>query len=107
MKNLNAITVALLAGLVHAHSGVWTITVDGIRYVYWRSYSLIPLLTYLLRSYPARDARMDGRLGAKRVEWGFSDSGGRTWGPVENVNDQALACKRILILYRVGVTNML
>lgn len=49
---------------------------------------------------------MDGKLGAKRVEWGYSDSGGRTWGPVENLNDQALACKGVPILYLVGVTNM-
>jgi len=30
-------------------------------------------------------------LGAKRVEWSFSD-GGITWGPINSVNDAGLAC---------------
>jgi len=68
----NTIITVLFSSLVYAHSGVWNLDIDGI-------------------SYPARDARMDGRLGAKRIEWSFSDSG-RTWGPIENLNDQGLAC---------------
>lgn len=42
------------------------------------------------RSYPARDVRMDGRLGAKRVEWTASDTG---LAPIVGVEDPGLACK--------------
>jgi len=36
---------------------------------------------------------MDGKLGAKRIEWSFKDAG-VPWGPIENVNDPGLACGR-------------
>jgi len=42
--------------------------------------------------YPARDTRMDGRLGAKRVEWSFKDANGIPWAPVPGANDPAMAC---------------
>jgi hypothetical protein len=42
--------------------------------------------------YPAFDTRMDGKLGAKRVEWSFSDAG-VPWAPIQRVNDPSLACK--------------
>jgi len=35
---------------------------------------------------------MDGKIGAKRVEWSFKDSG-MVWGPVEKVDDPALTCE--------------
>jgi len=57
---------------VAAHSGVWNVEVDG-------------------NNYPARDTRIDPKLGAKRVEWTFKDSG-VPWAPVPNVLDQAMAC---------------
>jgi hypothetical protein len=47
-------------------------------------------------SYPARDTRMDGKLGAKRIEWSFSD-GGLPWAPIPSVNNAGMACKNIQI----------
>jgi len=69
-----AIITPLIAGLqlAAAHSGVWTVEVDG-------------------NNYPARDTRLDGKLGAKRIEWSFRDSG-VPWAPVPNVNDAGMAC---------------
>jgi hypothetical protein len=43
--------------------------------------------------YPARDARFDGKLGAKRIEWSFKDNLGQPWQATTNVKDQAIACK--------------
>lgn len=43
------------ASYVAAHSAVWNIKFDGI-------------------TYPARDARMDTQLGAKRVEWTYTNN---------------------------------
>jgi len=68
----SAFSTALFAGLAAAHSGVWTVEVDGV-------------------NYPAHDTRMDGKLGAKRIEWSFKDAG-VPWAPIQNVNDQGLAC---------------
>jgi len=66
------LVLPLFAGLVAAHSGVWNVEVDG-------------------NMYPARDARFDGKLGAKRIEWGFTDSG-VVWAPVKGLTSQGMAC---------------
>jgi len=69
------LTAALLtgfAGLAAAHSGVWRVEVDGV-------------------DYPARDTRMDGKLGARRIEWSFQDSG-VPWAPVGSVNGPDFTC---------------
>ncbi|KAF2674415.1 hypothetical protein BT63DRAFT_435525 [Microthyrium microscopicum] len=68
------IATSLLAGiqLAAAHSGVWNLDIDG-------------------NNYPARDTRLDGKLGAKRIEWSFSDSG-VPWAPIPNVNNAGMAC---------------
>jgi hypothetical protein len=42
--------------------------------------------------YLAFDTRLDGKLGAKRVEWSFKDAG-VAWAPIQNVNDPSLTCK--------------
>jgi len=65
---------ALLTGLAVAHSGVWHVDVDGV-------------------DYPARDTRMDGKIGARRIEWSFKDSGA-PWGPVGSVNGADFTCGR-------------
>jgi len=70
MKNI--LTGALLAGLAVAHSGIWHVGVDGV-------------------DYPARDTRMDGKLGARRIEWSFKDSGA-PWSPVGSVNGPDFTC---------------
>jgi len=67
-----AFTTALFTGLVVAHSGVWNVDIDGV-------------------NYPARDTRMDGKLGAKRIEWSFQDAR-VPWGPIEKVDDPGLTC---------------
>ncbi|KAF2666413.1 hypothetical protein BT63DRAFT_416786 [Microthyrium microscopicum] len=66
------LTVALSTGVALAHSGVWNLDIDGT-------------------NYPARDTRMDGKLGAKRIEWGFRDAG-VPWGPVSDVNSAGITC---------------
>jgi len=89
----NTIIIALLSSVAHAHSGVWNLEIDGLRYIVMLKTSGRIVLT-IFCSYPARDARMDGKLGAKRIEWSFSDSG-RLWGPVEKVDDPAITCKMV------------
>jgi hypothetical protein len=44
---------------------------------------------------------MDGKLGAKRVEWTFKDAG-VPWAPIPNVNDQGIACKHSYSHYNNG-----
>jgi hypothetical protein len=88
----STIIITLLSSLAHAHSGVWNLEIDGLRYIVMLKTSVRIMLT-IFCSYPARDARMDGKLGAKRIEWSFSDSG-ILWGPVDKVDDPALTCKR-------------
>jgi hypothetical protein len=34
---------------------------------------------------------MDGKLGAKRIEWSINDAG-IPWAPIESVSDPGLAC---------------
>jgi len=60
------------ASIAAAHSGVWRVTVDG-------------------NTYPAFDERMDGKVGAKRVEWTFR-SNGVPWAPITNVESPGFTC---------------
>jgi hypothetical protein len=83
------LTAAIFTGVAVAHSGVWTVEVDGVRCVYVLDQMIKLLLK--LPSYPARDTRMDGKLGAKRIEWSFKDAM-VPWGPIQNVNDPAITC---------------
>jgi hypothetical protein len=69
----------IFAALAAAHSAVWTIEFDGT-------------------TYPARDARMDAQLGAKRVEWTYDNNKGpdgkpAPWQAVTNVLDEGITCK--------------
>jgi hypothetical protein len=66
-------TSLFFAGIVTAHSGVWSVKVDGT-------------------TYPARDARMDEQLGAKRIEWSFKDVDNFTWKAVTDVLNPAITC---------------
>jgi cellulase len=82
-------TAALFTGFAIAHSGVWNVEVDGVRYV--QAPERETEMFTNLSSYPARDTRMDGKLGAKRIEWSFKDAM-VPWGPIQNVNDPGLTC---------------
>jgi hypothetical protein len=47
--------------------------------------------------YPARDARIDDELGAKRIEWHRGQKmKGNPWNPVTNVETPAITCTRPL-----------
>jgi len=70
MKNIIIGTV--LTSITAAHSGVWKINADG-------------------NTYPTFDERMDGKLGAKRVEWTFR-SNGVPWAPITNVDSPGFTC---------------
>lgn len=65
---------SLFVSLVAAHSAVWDITFDGTQ-------------------YPARDARFDAQLGAKRIEWTFDNELGRPWQAINDVQNNSIACK--------------
>lgn len=72
-------TIILFAAYAAAHSAVWTIEFDGT-------------------TYPARDARMDAQLGAKRVEWTYTNNIGTSgkpepWQAVVNVLDAGITCE--------------
>lgn len=61
-----------------AHSSVWEIEFDGTL-------------------YPARDARMDAQLGAKRIEWTYTNNIGTSgkpepWQAIVNVSDPGITC---------------
>jgi hypothetical protein len=66
-------TTLLFAGSAAAHSAVWTVKIDGT-------------------VYPARDARMDQQLGAKRIEWSFADEKNFTWMAISDVLSPSIAC---------------
>lgn len=71
-------STVLFAAYTAAHSAVWTIEFDGT-------------------SYPARDARMDAQLGAKRVEWAYTNNIGTSgkpepWQAITNVLDAGITC---------------
>lgn len=62
-----------------AHSAVWTIEFDGT-------------------TYPARDARMDAQLGAKRVEWTYTNNIGTSgkpepWQAITDVLNPGITCE--------------
>jgi len=63
----------LFAGVAAAHSAVLSVKFDGT-------------------TYPARDARFDPVLKAKRVEWSFKDVNSFPWMAVTDVLDPAIAC---------------
>ncbi|KAF2405581.1 hypothetical protein EJ06DRAFT_526096 [Trichodelitschia bisporula] len=65
--------LATLPVLVAAHSAVWKVTFDGT-------------------TYPARDARMDPELGAKRAEWHFKNVQNFPWMAVRDVEDASITC---------------
>jgi len=64
---------ALFAGLAHAHYAIKELTVDGTKYL-------------------ARDARLDDWVGAKRIEWSFSDNEDFTWMALTDVTKPGFAC---------------
>jgi len=66
------LAAVLTAQRAAAHSGVWNVFADGV-------------------NYPAFDTRMDGKLGAKRVEWAFKDPG-MPWGPIQDVTIPGFTC---------------
>ncbi|QDS67420.1 hypothetical protein FKW77_000014 [Venturia effusa] len=76
---MNAIvSIIAFLGYAAAHSAVWTIEFDGT-------------------IYPARDARMDAQLGAKRVEWTYMNNIGTSgkpepWQAINNVLDPGITC---------------
>ena len=62
---------------------------------------LILLKPDVFYRYPARDARIDDDLGAKRIEWIRGQkvksamlSEGNAWNPITNVDSAAITCKR-------------
>ena len=73
------ISTILFAAYATAHSAVWNIEFDGT-------------------TYPARDARMDAQLGAKRVEWTFTNNIGTDgkpapWQAITDVLDPDITCR--------------
>jgi hypothetical protein len=59
-----------------------------------RSFTISNIIPYLHDlSYPARDARFDPMLKAKRIEWSFDNAQNFTWAAVTNVTDKGIACK--------------
>lgn len=72
-------SLAILFTAANAHSGVWNIDIDGI-------------------NYPARDARIDGTLGAKRIEWSFKNERNIPWAGIKNVSSPDITCKHSHIL---------
>jgi hypothetical protein len=71
-----------LAGYTTAHSAVWTINFDGT-------------------TYPARDARMDAQLGAKRIEWTYTNNIGTSgkpepWQAIVDVLNPGITCKILI-----------
>jgi hypothetical protein len=78
------VSTLLFAGFAVAHSAVWTIEFDGT-------------------TYPARDARMDAQLGAKRIEWTYTNNIGTSgkpepWQAVTDVLSPGITCRFILLL---------
>lgn len=69
----NLVPLPFLFALTSAHSGIWNIDIDGI-------------------NYPARDARFDGKLGAKRIEWSFENHRNIPWAAVQNGSSPDVTC---------------
>jgi len=75
---MSLISTLLFVGSAVAHSAVWTIEFDGT-------------------TYPARDARMDEQLNAKRIEWTYTNNIGTSgkpepWQAVTDVLSPGITC---------------
>ncbi|KAF1981995.1 lytic polysaccharide monooxygenase [Aulographum hederae CBS 113979] len=74
----STLSALLFAAGAAAHSAVWTINFDGTE-------------------YPALDARMDKDLGAKRIEWTFTNNNGvegrpAPWQAITDVTSPGITC---------------
>jgi len=71
MKTL--ILSVLFASLSRAHYAIKELTIDGNKYL-------------------ARDARLDDWVGAKRIEWSYTDNQDFTWMALNDVTAQGFTC---------------
>jgi hypothetical protein len=80
----------LFAGFSSAHYAIKSLVIDGNRLVNPRKL----ILNHILRvcRFPARDARIDEFVGAKRIEWSFKDRNNFVWQALNNVLDPSITC---------------
>jgi hypothetical protein len=81
----------LFAGIAAAHSAVWKVTADGNEYGH-TTHQILPSLTSCSLRYPARDVRIDNFLGAKRIEWKFTNAFNFAWHAITDVESPGFAC---------------
>jgi hypothetical protein len=58
-----------------------------------------------LSRYLARDARLDDWVGAKRIEWGYTDNDNFTWMALTDTSTQGFACGNLHELAQKSLFN--